>query len=319
MSRTSPRQQRLHLFKRGNDRCPICLASFTERDVEQGTAVTLEHVPPKSFKVDSIAMCLTCFDCNNSASRVEHAAYEARREPKVRIKIGRLSIQTGIVSVDARGRINIRMSKLRVPPDAINGELGSRRPIDMTFTPPNAHYATVPWLKAAYLSVFSLLGVHGYRYAEGEAIEPVRRQIMNPRDEVIPRFALKASDAWRERDGIAINRLQTPCWAVKMGDCIVLLPRSWDQSLYEWIGSSPSGNVKVTVGGGPLWYPGKFGDRRVESIVVQAGYHPKEVLGEDLFGLPGRGTQGDKVIPFVFVDYSGQEVTIIITDDLGEN
>ena len=81
----------------------------------------------------------------------------------------------------------------------------------------------------------------------------------------------------------------------------------------------PSGNVKVTVGGGPLWYPGKFGDRRVESIVVQAGYHPKEVLGEDLFGLPGRGTQGEKVIPFVFVDYSGQEVTIIITDDLGEN
>ena len=114
MSRKSPRQQRLHLFKQGNDRCPICLASFTERDVEQGTAVTLEHVPPKSFKVDSIAMCLTCFDCNNCASRVEHAAYEAKREPKVRIKIGRLPIQTGIVSVHARGRINIRMSKRNV-------------------------------------------------------------------------------------------------------------------------------------------------------------------------------------------------------------
>ena len=80
MSRTSLREQRLHLFERGNDRCPICLAPFTERDVEQGEAVTLEHVPPRSFKAGGIAMCLTCADCNNSASRVEQAAVEARTE-----------------------------------------------------------------------------------------------------------------------------------------------------------------------------------------------------------------------------------------------
>ena len=69
MSRMSLRDQRLRLFRLGNDRCPICLAVFTEQEAEQGEVVTLEHVPPKSFKVGGFAMCLTCADCNNSASR----------------------------------------------------------------------------------------------------------------------------------------------------------------------------------------------------------------------------------------------------------
>ena len=319
MSRTL-RQQRLRLFKMGNDRCPICLTSFTERDAEQGAAVTLEHVPSKSFKVGSIAMCLTCFDCNNSASRVEQAAVEARREPKVRIEIPGLPIQTGNISVDASGRINVRMSKLRVLRDAISKVMDSPRPqIKLTFKVPNARHVSVPWLKAAYLSVFSLLGVHGYRYAEGEAIERVRKQIMNPEDEVIRHFAFEAPSTWGERDVIAINRTQTPCWAVKMGDCLVLLPRSWDQSLYEWTGSMPSSNVNVTIGGGPLWYPVKFGAQRVGSIGFQEGYHPRETLSEDMFGLPGQVTQDDKTASFFFADYSGQEVTVIVTEGLGED
>ena len=319
MSRTSLREQRLHLFERGNDRCPICLAPFTERDVEQGEAVTLEHVPPRSFKAGGIAMCLTCADCNNSASRVEQAAVEARREPKVQIDMPGLPTQTGYVSMDASGCIDVRMSKLRASRDAISDVWRFRRPFTMTVKEPNSRYACVPWLKAAYLSVFSLLGVHGYRYAEGKAIEQVRRQIMKPEDEVIRYFAVKAPAAWQERDGIAMNREQTPCWAVKMGDCIVLLPRSWDKSFYEWTDNLPSSNGKITIGGGPLWYPAKFGRRRVASIALREGCSPREVLGEDLFGMLGRMTQGDKVTPFVFADYSGQEVTVMVTAELGEN
>ena len=319
MSRTSIRQQRLNLFELGNDRCPICLTSFTERDVEQGSVVTLEHVPPKSFKVGGIAMCLTCSDCNNRASRVEQAAVEARREPKVRIEMPGLPTQTGYVSMAASGRVDVRMSKPRVSRDAISEVLRSRRPINMTFMEPTSRYATVPWLKAAYLSVFSLLGVHGYRYVEGEAIEPVRKQLMKPEEEVIRHFAVKAPAAWRERDGIAMNRKQRPCWAVKMGDCIVLLPRSWDQSFYEWTSSVLSPNGKITIGGGPLWYPAKFGHRRVASIPFREGRSPRKVLGEDLFGVRGRVTQGDRVTPFVFADSSGQEVTVMLTEGLGES
>ena len=316
MSRTSLRQQRVNLFELGNDRCPICLTSFTERDVEQGSVVTLEHVPPKSFKVGGIAMCLTCSDCNNHASRVEQAAIEARREPKVRIEMPGLPTQTGYVSLGTSGHISIRMSKPRVSRDAISDVLRSRRPINMTFTEPTSRYVSVPWLKAAYLSVFSLLGVYGYRYAKGEAIKPVRKQIMKPEDQVIRHFAVKAPAAWRERDGIAMNCRQRPCWAVKMGDVIVLLPRSWDPSFYEWTGTMSSPKGKITIGGGPLWYPAKFGHLSVASIPFREGHSPRKVIGENLFGIRGRITQGDRVIPFVFADSSGQDVTVMLTEGL---
>ena len=321
MSSRSHKQKRLRLFEQGNDRCPICLTSFTRQDVELGEVATLEHVPPKSFQVGSTAMCLTCSDCNNSAGRAEHAAVEARREPKARIEMPGFPIQTGRASADASGSvISIRMSKSQASRDAIIKMMDSPQPqIKAIFRAPNLRYVSVPWLKAAYLSVFSLLGVHGYRYAEGEAIERVRKQIMNPKDEVIRHFAFQAPSTWREKNSIAMNRTQTPCWAVKMGDCIVLLPRSWDQSLYEWTGKMPSSNVNVTIGGGPLWYPVKFGDQRVGSIGFQEGFHPRETLSKDLFGLPGQLTQGDKMASFFFADYSGQEVTVIVTERLGED
>ena len=321
MSSRSHKQKRLRLFEQGNDRCPICLTSFTRQDVELGEVATLEHVPPKSFKVGSTAMCLTCSDCNNSAGRAEHAAVEARREPKVRIEMPGFPIQTGRASVDASGSvISIRMSRSQASRDAIIKMMDSPRPqIKAIFRVPSVSYASVPWLKAAYLSVFSLLGVHGYRYAEGEAIERVRKQIMNPKDEVIRHFAFQAPSTWREKNCIVMNRTQTPCWAVKMGDCIVLLPKSWDQSLYERTDKMPSSNVNVTIGDGPLWYPVKFGDQRVGSIAFSEGYHPRETLDKDLFGLPGQLTQGDKIASFFFADYSGQEVTVIVTEGLGED
>ena len=189
-----------------------------------------------------------------------------------------LPTQTGYASVDASGRIDVCMSRPRDSRDAISDVLRSRRPINMTFMKPTSRYASVSWLKAAYLSVFSLLGVHGYRYAEGEAIEPVRKQVMKPEDEVIRNFAVNAPAAWRERDGIAMNRKRRPCWAVKVGDCIVLLPRSWDQSYYEWTSSMSPPNEKITIGGGPRWNPAKFGSRRVASISFQEGHNPIKIL-----------------------------------------
>ena len=319
MSRTSHKQQRLRLFKQGNDRCPICLTSFTVRDVEQGTMVTLEHVPPKSFEADSIAMCLTCSDCNNSTSRVEQEAVKAKQEPKARIQIPGLPDHTGQIVKDASGHFQICMLKSRVSRDEMIKVMDAPRlQMEVSFKMPNPHYVIVPWLKAAYLSVFSLLGVYGYRYARGEAVERVRKQIMNPEDEFIRRFAFSAPSTWRGRDGIVMNRRQTPCWVVKMGDCIVFLPRSWDRSLYEVLDSMPSPNFKVHVGG-PLWYPLKFGDQRVGSIAFQEGYHPSETPGEDLFGLLGQWNQSGKVASFYFADCSGQEVTVIVTKGLRED
>ena len=54
MSRSSRRDQRLHLYDLGNDRCPICRTAFERTGVEAGLEVTLEHVPPTSFQAGGI-------------------------------------------------------------------------------------------------------------------------------------------------------------------------------------------------------------------------------------------------------------------------
>ena len=95
MSPTTFKQQRLRLFDRGNNRCPICLMPFTRQDVERGKA-TLEHVPPRAFDTNSIGMCLTCAACNNDAGRVEQAAAEALRDgEKVQIHMPGLVDEKG--------------------------------------------------------------------------------------------------------------------------------------------------------------------------------------------------------------------------------
>ena len=315
MSRTSRVSQRLQLFALGNDRCPICLTRFTELDVKKGEVVTLEHVPPKAFNTGGFAMCLTCADCNNSASRSEKAAVEATRAPKVRIDIPGVPSHTAYLSVSGGSRIDIRMSKLRVPEEVFDRALRSGKSFRMGVTRPPLHFANVAWLKAAYLSVFSLLGVHGYRYAEGRAVEQVREQIMKPEKGIIGAFAVRAPTEWKKRDGILMNRRQSPCWAVKMGQILVLLPRGWDTAFYQTDRWQLPG-APIMLGGGPLWYPAKFGQNRVASIALDEGYDPIERFGADLFGRPGRAVRGDQMTYFVFADYKDRNATAIITDPL---
>ena len=48
------------------------------------------------------------------------------------------------------------------------------------------------------------------------------------------------------------------------------------RSAYGEVMSSPNG--KITIGDGPLWYPAKFGHRRVASISFREGYSPERYL-----------------------------------------
>lgn len=313
MGRT--KKQRLRLFRLGNNKCPICLQPFTEQAVEKGETVTLEHVPPRSFDAGGIAMCLTCGPCNHSAGRAEQVALDAALdEGKVRLDVPGLPPFTARVAATAQDGLALRVSRRSdVTPDAFGKALRESRTFTIKGRAPTAHQVNVPWLKAAYLSVFSLLGVRGYTYAEGAAIEAVREQIMKPGDEIIPRFAAEASP-WKERDGILVNTT-TPSWVVKMGERIVLLPRSWDQTFYERIGNSPAG--EIAAGGGPLWFPARFGaNRRVTRLQIPESHKPLELLGEDGFGATGQVTQAGETVPFVVVDRRGRELTIMITAGL---
>ena len=89
------RRLRLRLFHAGNTRCPICLSEFTKSDIVAGK-VTLEHAPPESLK--GSAICLTCSQCNNKASRIDQHAILAKRasDEELWSKVGYESLRGGV-------------------------------------------------------------------------------------------------------------------------------------------------------------------------------------------------------------------------------
>ena len=131
-------------------------------------------------------MCLTCRPCNLNTSRAEHAAVEAQRdEQKVQLRIPacrhrRLRLEGGGAT------FHLRMTKTRVPRTVLLSQALRSQKFDLTAaSQPSAHYANVPWLKAAYLSVVSLLGPSATATPRAPPLNRVRQQIMQPRKEII--------------------------------------------------------------------------------------------------------------------------------------
>ena len=302
------RRTRLRLFDLGNNQCPICLTGFTKSDVDEGEAVTLEHVPPQSFNAGGLGLCLTCKPCNSNASKVEKAAAEDLREKrrgkqKVRLDVPGFSSQNAYASFGG-GFIEISGRNPRVTPGALGEVLRSGGSFKARYTYPDPHYVSVAWLKAAYLAVFSLLGAHGYRYARGKAIEQVRRQIMEPTNRVIAHFDFAAPRSLKPENGILMNREQKACWIVRVADRIIFLPQSWDTSLYTCTKS-----FRIHFGGGPLWNLVRFGRVRVASA-------PLRKFEDDPFGKVGMVSWEGRVMPVVVADYSSESMTVMSTEGL---
>ena len=183
-------------------------------------------------------------------------------------------------------------------------------------TMPTRHYASMVYLKAAYLTVLSLLGEYGYQWAASPALRCVRAQIRNPKEEIIDRFAFNVGESTWE-NGAAINtRHETPCWAVKLGDCVVVLPPDTCNGTF-YAESLFTGNDKVTLGGGPLWFPVKFGRTRVGRIAMREDFDPKSLLGtDDLFGKKGKLAVNGVERECIVVGYQGNTIAVLFTDRL---
>ena len=310
MSRSSRRDQRLHLYDLGNDRCPICLTAFERTAVEAGNEVTLEHVPPTGLGIGSIAMCLTCKPCNNTAGEgVDHAATSlarwSTRTTKVRVDFPDAAPLTGYWTPGNNGGLLVHGRP------GVEPQITADTKFQISVKLPRPRFAVVSHLKSAYLSVFSLLGQHGYRYAASEALLPVRQQIMNPGEEVIrEHFACKAGDCTDARNAIIMNR-ERQHWAVKVADCIVLLPRGGDESFYketEVIRSDGHGTIN-----GPLWYPIKFGQDYRGSMTFKNDVDIRAQFGVDnLFGKDGKTVDSNGVErPFVIADHQGLTASFV--------
>lgn len=312
MSRSSRRDQRLHLYDLGNNRCPICLTAFDRTAVEIGRDVTLEHVPPRGLGIGSIAMCLTCKPCNNTAGEgVDHAATSlarsSSRTTKVRVDFPGAVPLTGYWTPGDNGALLVHGRP------GVEPQITADTKFRISFKLPKPRFALVSHLKSAYLSVFSLLGQHGYRYAESDALRPVRHQIMSPRDEVIrEHFACKVGDCTVQGNPIIMNRKQQH-WAVKIGDCFVLLPRGGDESFFkeaEVIRGDGYGTLH-----GPLWYPLKFGQDFRGSMTFKEDVDIRAQFGVDnLFGTHGKTVDGNGIErPFVIVDHQGLNASFVAT------
>ncbi len=302
------RKARLSLFKQGNDRCPICLSTFTERDVEEGISATIEHVPPKSVAPKlSLGMCLTCVDCNSSSGcGVDQAAAILRKQQKARIDIHGVP---HTLYIGQEGSLKIR-GRADVPEEFYIKAFKVGGTFQVSYKRPESRYANVSWLKSAYLTVFSLLGKCGYIYAEGSAIRQIREQILKPDRDIICDFALK-TEISSGPNGVVMNKKKHPCWAVKMEDCVVLLPCSRDDSFYRL--NKDFVADKGELGDGPLFFPSKFGNNNAAFVEIGDANSIEKAIGSDLFARNGEFSIGERKVPFVVADYNREYVSVLLT------
>ena len=181
--------------------------------------------------------------------------------------------------------------------------------------------ASVGFLQYAYLSVFSLLGRRGYRYAAGEGARQVRHQIMNPDRAIIDRStvydASKAKDSW-----IAMSLDPPKCWIVRIGEAFVFLPVSGDRLFYEKSERVRSEGT-FTLRDRYVWKPVQFGRNAPTSFTMQNGQYWRDLkrnLGGEPFGTSNRRTdEHGTVTDFVVADYGQLEVTLLRVSDHVKN
>lgn len=233
------RRLRLRLFQAGNTRCPICLSEFTESDVAAGK-MTLEHVPPESLK--GSGLCLTCSQCNNTAGGWEQHAILAKRAREewssgrgvpVEIDFFGNKKSSRYIPSDPNVAFPTRVRDLKKGSIEI-GSLPLKDPLDIKKgvrfrIPISSHYESVSMIKSAYLMVFSLMGVGGYKFAASVALKPVREQIMNPKKRILTNFCVEGTipetEKTKKQMVFLCHAARPPLWIIPMWDGkLVLLP-----------------------------------------------------------------------------------------------
>ena len=194
---------------------------------------------------------LICHRCNHTAGSGVDA--EARKREnviefqsgkpvanrKVVLSAGNSSVQARLTSAEKGW--HVMFPERANSPDAVlrfTTEVGASKPLTLNLTGDafKGHHARVSWLKSGYLAMFALFG---YEVVFAPSMNPVRRQIQAPDEELIPTFLIIQPDSDIPASRRHIVRVSGPswldCWAVVMGRYIVLLPDPTAPDLYERI------------------------------------------------------------------------------------
>ena len=290
--------------------------------------VTLEHAPPEAL--GGKVVCLTCTDCNNRASRIDHLAKIAARarDDHVSGRGTRVEVDFfggGIVSGYVRPKDHEMASRLakqsvptsirqlrggvmRLPSLPMGPNLDPNKGIQFRIRRPNPHKVAVSWLRSAYLLLFSLLGSAGYRYASSAALRPVREQIMDP-DIVLISGCLSgdiSGISFPVDPVIMLNYAHRPCfWVIIMGDRCVFLPCGGPIERFRELTRNPI-DLSVTGNRVAFWATTQFRNECVLSLGIKT-----ESRVDDIDFIGGRlevQTHQGGVWEWIIVDCQTNEV-----------
>ena len=331
MSKKTDRQRRLRLFDRGNTQCPVCLTTFTKKQVAFGKKVTLEHVPPKAL--GGKVICLTCVKCNNSASRLDYAAnlaekvkddYLSGRGARVEVDFFGGGIRSGYIRPEddltatrfAQQPLPTSIRQLRggvmkLPSLPIGPDLDVKKGIRFRIKRPNPHHVAVSWLRSAYLLVFSLFGREGYRFAKSPALRPVREQILNP-DEIRIKDNLSGEISGVDFPVDPLIMLnyahKPPFWVVKIGNKCVFLPCGGSIERFVRLTRKPI-DMSVKIDRAGYWASRQFRNESVLSFAIDSKTDVSDV--DFVGGLLEIQTREGAVWEWMIVDYQANEIVAL--------
>lgn len=179
--------------------CPICLKQFSEKDLDTtlDTCLTLEDAPPKSL--GGKAITLTCKKCNNEfGHEIDFHLVEKLNElgiksflpntgSKATITHNGIEVQ-GTMKVDENGVMTITHLKKVNNPNRLKkyvSKTGKDDIVDLQFPMSRVDLKRfeIALLKSAYIMAFEQ---YGYALVLNEAYDIVRKQLLNPDDEIYP-------------------------------------------------------------------------------------------------------------------------------------
>ena len=222
--------------------CPCCLVAYNRAAVIAGV-LTEEHVPPEG--VGGRGLLLTCKNCNNSSGKEfdSHAVTRLDADDFTRGRVnGRtLPVTSYAAGIPLRGTAQWTEDGIQIfgvprqnnPKEqaahlaALDVYVESRDPRpNHSFTIRTRYSETrarISWIRSAYLAAFAALG---WSYIFQSVMEPYRRQMAEPDEEVVPTYILRDVDAPSDLRRILIvtepDDLRSV--AVVMGEHTVFLP-----------------------------------------------------------------------------------------------